>query len=52
MLALHLTQYACGMAFQLGAFSGLVVFETHVEHGNTVRNSIKKEPNLEAFFYN
>jgi hypothetical protein len=35
MLALHLTQYACGISVQLRAHWSVVVFETHVERGDT-----------------
>jgi len=35
MLALHLTQYACGISIQLNAHVSVVVFETHVERGDT-----------------
>src|SRR3989441_4112283 len=39
MLALHLTQYACGISIQLSAHWSVVVFETHVERGDTHEGS-------------
>jgi hypothetical protein len=35
MFALHLTQYACGISIQLSVDWTVVVFETHVERGDT-----------------
>jgi len=49
MLALHLTQYACGISIQLSAHWSVVVFETHVERGDTHEGQERKEAGLRAF---
>jgi hypothetical protein len=43
MFALHLTQYACGIPIQLSAHWNAVVFETHVELGDTHEGRWKKK---------
>jgi hypothetical protein len=43
MLALHLTQYACGISIQLSVHWSVVVFETHVERENTTRDEVEKK---------
>jgi hypothetical protein len=49
MFALHLTQYACGISIQLSAHWSAVVFETHVERGDTHEGQERKEAGLRAF---
>ena len=49
MLALHLTQYACGISVQLNAHLSVVVFETHVDHGDTTKDGKEKKQEYEFF---
>jgi len=46
MLALHLTQYACGISIQLSVHWSVVVFETHVERENTHEGRARKEAKI------
>jgi len=43
MFALHLTQYACGIAIQLSVHWSVVVFETHAEPGDTHEGRQRKK---------
>jgi hypothetical protein len=43
MFALHLTQYACGISIQLSVHLSVVVFETHVERGDTRKRRGREE---------
>jgi hypothetical protein len=49
MFALHLTQYACGISIQLSVDWSVVVFETHVERGDTREGRRRKEARICAF---
>ncbi len=49
MFALHLTQYACGISIQLSVHWSVVVFETHVERGDTHEGRLGKGARIQAF---
>jgi hypothetical protein len=49
MLALHLTQYACGISIQLSVHWSVVVFETHAEHENAHEGQERKESRIRSF---
>jgi hypothetical protein len=49
MFALHLTQYACGISIQLSVHWSAVVFETHVECGDTHEGRLQKEARIRVF---
>jgi len=49
MFALHLTQYACGISIQLSVHWSVVVFETHVERGDTHEGRPWKRARIQVF---
>src|SRR5256885_7687985 len=49
MFALHLTQYACGISIQLSVHWSVLVFEAHVDPGDTREGRLKKRERIGVF---